>query len=143
MSHNYKFVSYVFIENVVKDSAIILCLYYWAWPWVQESVALIPSGEKSNILTVVSLLLAGLISGNFAFTYEKSDLKTIPDRYFAHLMAGFLILSIGLALEIVACTLTMADELYVEPVLVTGVFVFAAILLYDMWDLSRCFLVEP
>jgi hypothetical protein len=91
---------------------------------------------------VIGLILAGSLAGAFAFTYDKTNVKNVFDRYFAHLTTFMLILGIGLSFEIIGWVLTFIPGFNKDPIVITGILVFISILLYDFWDFLRCVIKE-
>lgn len=123
-------------ENLVKNIAtlVIAVLLY---PFLKESLVAIRVEQINDFLLIISMFLVTVCFANFAFTYEKSKMKTKMEKLLAHGTTGVFLLLTALFLE----SIVLAVEV-VYPSLYSLVFIFSALLysavvLFDFWDLLR------
>ena len=89
-----------------------------------------------SLLAAVSILAMIACTGNFAFTYEKVNLRNFGLRFLAHAITGTLMLFIGLSLEMTSVLV----ELLVGKFFIFDlslVVLYIASILYDFWDMNR------
>jgi hypothetical protein len=126
-------------ENVGKN-LVIICLLIPAYFNIQASLTNSPlTADKSvlgSLLVAVSILAVTACFGNFAFTYEKVRHSSAGSRWLAHSTTGFLMLLIGLSLEMtsVLTKLLIGNFLVFDLSLLI---LYVASVLYDFWDLQR------
>jgi len=82
----------------------------------------------------VSIVAVIACFGNFAFTYEKVNIKKKDQRYLAHLTTGLLMLIIGISLifSTILISTIMGPFILVN---ITFALLYLACVLYDFWDL--------
>jgi len=126
----------LFKENIIKNILVIffsiLFFFLFAKPILQINVS-----QINDFLLTVSILLVTVCFANFAFTYEKSKIKTFKQRLFPHTTTFVFMLLLALLLG----SLVMAVGA-VYPTLKEVIFIFSFLLyfgtvLYDFWDVSR------
>ena len=126
----------IMIECIIKDIFIIvllLCLF----PSIHRQMNYLHFDIKGDILATLGLLLAGSVAGNFAFSYQKTKISSIIDRYLGHFTTFFLIFGIGLLIEITLSVINITPGYYYDPVVLSALIVFISIILYDIWDVFR------
>lgn len=127
-----------FIENIIKN-IILVVLLILIYPEVQNSLNTANFIDKSaagSILTAIGLVSVIACFGNFAFTYEKVENKKFRARLFAHVTTGFLMLVIGLTLEMTS--VIVKNMISVFPIFdISLLLLYIASVLYDFWDLER------
>ena len=123
-------------ESLIKNVLIIGGLWF-ILPHIQFALKSIPVNHEGNILSMIGLLLAGSVAGRFAFSYEKTNIFAWIDRFFGHLTTFLLTFGIGLMLEIAVAVLGLRPGLYLFPISMAAITVFAAIILCDFWDVLR------
>lgn len=129
----------IYLENAAKNILLVFALLI-IHPVIQNS--LLSSGisqDKAivgNLLVAVSILAVTACFGNFAFTYEKVNIKNPLDRLLAHATTGLLMLLIGLSLEMTSILARFLLDGFVIFDLSLAI-LYAASVLYDFWDLKK------
>ncbi|MAF25969.1 hypothetical protein CL634_10425 [bacterium] len=125
--------------NLIKNIVLIGILFFSYTP-IKASIINSginnSKGDVGDLLVVVSIIAVIASFGNFAFTYEKVNMKKPGQRIIAHFTTGILMLIIGLSLEL---------TLFFTNLIVTNIWAFTLSLhllyigsvLYDYWDLFR------
>ena len=62
-------------DNIIKNIAIIVIAVF-LYPVISNSLAQIKLEQTNDFLLIISMLLVTVCFANFAFTYERSKLKT-------------------------------------------------------------------
>lgn len=126
------------LENIIKNIVILLLLVpaYIHIQSIFSPAAFLDKSVLGSVLVAVSILSVAACFGNFAFTYERVKQKETASRLLAHLTTGFLMLLIGLSLEMTSAImgLLMGKFLIFDVSLVV---LYLASVLYDFWDLKR------
>ena len=74
---------------------------------------------------------------NFAFTYERSDFKSLGARWLSHLATGIFMLLI-LLLLVSICIISNTVYPSLNPLMVVfSALLYLGVLLYDFWDFLR------
>lgn len=129
----------IFWENALKNIVIVLILipsYIETQRFFAHSPINNDKAALGSFLIAVSILAVTACFGNFAFTYEKVKHASIKHRLLAHLTTMFLMLLIGLSLEMTA----VVSHLLIGNFFVFNISLFIlyiASVLYDFWDLYR------
>lgn len=121
------------VENAVKNTIVLVVLCV-AFPYVQGTLQDVPQKFQANVLIAVGLLLGGSVAGNFAFTYDKTNIESHADRYFGHVTTLLLTFSIGLMLEITVCAMAITPGSFNTCIRFAAAAVFASIIVFDFWD---------
>ncbi len=129
----------VFLENLIKNILVFLLLipsYIYSRTFLFSLPATSDKSVLGSLLVAVSILAVIACFGNFAFTYEKINLKDYGFRFLAHTITGILMLLIGLSLEMTSVLV----ELLVGRFFIFDlslVVLYIASILYDFWDMNR------
>lgn len=129
--------SRLLLENSIK-TVLMLAVLVLADSWIRDSITKLPANQQGNVLTALGLLLAGCVAGTFAFSYERTNLDSLVDRYLGHATTFTLNLAIGLLLQITVYALGITPGFFNDPIVGTALLVYLSIVLYDFWDLLRC-----
>lgn len=126
-------------NNLLKNIGILVILFASYAPIYTEIAQSSLAGDKAglgSLLVAVSLLSVAACFGNFAFTYEKVNLKKQDSQLIAHVTTGLLMLLIGLSLEMtsVVVRLLMGNFVIFDMSLLL---LYIASIFYDFWDLHR------
>lgn len=128
----------IILENTAKNIvlALILIFSYFEIEKFFQELPVTDNSVLGSVLVAVSILAVTACFGNFAFTYEKIDHRSLDLRILAHFTTGFLMLLIGLSLEMtsVIAKLLIGDFLIFDLSLVL---LYLSSILYDFWDLRR------
>jgi hypothetical protein len=88
-------------ENITKNVLLIILLILSYFPIKQHLIGSSLLADKvvaGNLLLAVSIFIVIACFGNFAFTYEKINIRNNFERYFAHFLTGLLVFIIGINL---------------------------------------------
>ncbi|MFH1089427.1 MAG: hypothetical protein V1716_03320 [Candidatus Uhrbacteria bacterium] len=123
-------------ENIIKNVLVIIfsILFFIIFA---KPILEINASQINDFLLTVSILLVTVCFANFAFTYEKSKVKTFNQRLFPHATTFVFMFLLALLLG----SLVMAVGA-VYPTLKEVIFIFSFLLyfgtvLYDFWDVLR------
>ena len=129
----------VVIENITKNILVIIALI----PAFQSSrLFLISSPIASDkqalgsLLTAITILAMIACAGNYAFTYEKVNLRNVMSRFLAHATTGLLMLLLGLSLGMTSVLVELLTGKF-AIFDISLVVLYLTSVLYDFWDLMR------
>ena len=129
----------VVIENITKNILVIIALI----PTFQSSrLFLISSPIASDkqalgsLLTAITILAMIACAGNYAFTYEKVNLRNVMSRFLAHATTGLLMLLLGLSLGMTSVLVELLTGKF-AIFDISLVVLYLTSVLYDFWDLMR------
>ena len=129
----------VVIENITKNILVIIALI----PAFQSSrLFLISSPIASDkqalgsLLTAITILAMIACAGNYAFTYEKVNLRNVMSRFLAHATTGLLMLLLGLSLGMTSVLVELLTGKFAIFDISLAVLYLTSVL-YDFWDLMR------
>lgn len=124
-------------ENVVKNIVVIVAIYYSAH-YVEEFFKDIDLAVLPDLLLATSVLAVAAMFGFFSLSYADLNISKPFDRFLIHLTTAMLMFPIGMMFLIVQMALRI--ELGRQPVFldVTIWLVYAAIVLWDFWNVHRC-----
>jgi len=125
----------LYIIEVVLLDVLLVLLTVILTGWLRSVVQSFPLETRGDTLAMIGLILAGSLAANFSITYNGSKLESIVQRYFAHATKFFLQLSIALNLEMALSALE--PGIYVDGLFLVGLLLYAAILLFNIWDVLR------
>ena len=130
-----KITSNILIENIAKNAILIVILLLAYFP-IKEFFLAIDDAYLGDVLLTVSILIVTACFGNFAFTYEKIESIRFSHRIIAHLTTGFLMLSIGLLLEIVQVLISreIGSFWLLE---ISILLIYVGTVGFDFWDVLR------
>lgn len=123
-------------ENIIKNIVILgigVSLYF---P-MGGALAQIRVEQINDFLLLISMLLVTVCFANFAFTYEKSNLRTNVGRILAHFATGVFMLLIALLLESITLAVQVVYPSLHTMILGFSVLIYVGVILYDFWDLLR------
>ena len=126
-------------ENLIKNLILIVLLIYLYFPiqnYLLNSNLVSDKASAGSIIVATSIIAVTACFGNFAFTYEKIDVKKASHRYLAHFTTGLLMLVIGISLifTTILVSFVMGRFILVD---VTFLLLYVACVGYDLWDLLR------
>lgn len=121
--------------NIIKN-IVVLIIAGLAYPFIANALP-IKSDQMGNFLLIISMLLVTVCFANFAFTYEKTQLKTSSGKLFAHCTTGLFMLLTVLLLESIVLTTNIVYPSFHIIILVFSILLYIGIILYDFWDLMR------
>ncbi len=125
----------VLIENLVKN-AILIVILLLAYIPIKEFFLEIDDAYLGDVLLTVSILIVTACFGNFAFSYERIEGEKFSHRIIAHLTTGFLMLSIGLLLEIVQVLISREiGSFWIFEISI--LLIYAGTVGFDFWDVLR------
>ncbi len=126
-------------ENLIKNVILIILLiiiYFPTQNYLLNSNLVADKALAGDILVAASIIAVIGCFGNFAFTYEKINVKKTSQRFLAHFTTGLLMLAIGISLIFTAILISfiMGHFILVDIVLLL---LYVACIGYDFWDLLR------
>ncbi len=124
------------VENIIKNILIIVIALLCINP-ITKFLSSVDPKSYDSILLFANLILVAALFGNFSFSYEKSKLNKIFDRYLGHITTGFLMLSTALLFEISFITLSLKINVFYPLFALVPIFIYISIIGYDFWDLRR------
>ncbi len=126
----------IVLENIIKNAVLIILLFFSYGP-LKKAVMQVAPGNLDSVIIFSSMALVAALFGNFAFTYEFSNVKSKYERLLAHATTFLLMLAVGLLLEMSTIYISIkAPSLFVISTLIL-IIIYAATALYDFWDLFR------
>jgi hypothetical protein len=128
-------ISYV-KENVVKNVFVIIIVVILQ-PVISSSLAQIKSDQINDFLLIISMLLVTVCFANFAFTYEKSDLRTNAGNLLAHFATGVFMLLAAILLESLTLSVKIVYPAFYGVIFIFSALTYLGIVLYDFWDVMR------
>jgi hypothetical protein len=126
-------------DNVIKNliiSFILALSYNPISETITSSPIAIDKASLGSLLVAISILSVTACFGNFAFTYEKVQFKSMESRIVAHITTGLLMLLIGLTLEMTSVTIWLLMGNFFVFNLSLFILYIASVF-YDFWDLQR------
>ncbi|MBI2126751.1 MAG: hypothetical protein HYU02_05500 [Thaumarchaeota archaeon] len=124
------------IENISKNIVLIILLALLFKP-LQNVLSEASLADAGSILSFASLTLVAALFGNFAFTYEFSNVKNKAERLLAHSTTFLLMLAVGLLLETSTIVISIRVNSLLPLATLISAIVYSASVLYDFWDLLR------
>ena len=123
-------------ENIVKNF-FVLIVAGAMYPFIASSFAQIRYEQMNDILLTISLLLVTVCFGNFAFTYEKSQMRSQIGKYISHGATFIFALLIAMLLEsLILAFRAVYPSLYIF-ILICSILLYVGVILYDFWDYYR------
>ncbi len=126
-------------ENILKNLTVAILLVASYLPiekYVLSSNLVHDMDAAGSIIVVTSIIAVTACFGNFAFTYEKIELKRPLERYLAHITTGISMLVIGVSLAFTeVLTVLLMGRFYLLDVVL--VLLYLAVAGYDFWDLLK------
>ena len=123
-------------DNIIKNIAIIVIAVF-LYPVISNSLAQIKLEQTNDFLLIISMLLVTVCFANFAFTYERSKLKTKAGKLLAHSATGVFMLLTALLLESMILTVKVVYPSFHALIFGFSLLLYVGIILYDFWDLMR------
>ena len=123
-------------DNILKNILILIAAFF-LYPVIVKSLSSIKFEQTNDFLLVISMLLVTVCFANFAFTYEKSKLRTVAGRMLAHSVTGVFILLTALLLESMIVAVKIVYPSFHTLIFLFSVILYVGIILYDFWDLMR------
>ncbi|GEM_PF-632975 len=124
------------IENISKNIVLIILLALLFTP-IKNVLSEASLADADSILSFASLTLVAALFGNFAFTYEFSNIKNKAERLLAHSTTFLLMLAVGLLLETSTIVLSIRVNSLLPLATLISALIYSATVLYDFWDLLR------
>ena len=107
------------------------------WPIISNSLGQIQIDQANNFLLTISMLLVTVCFANFAFTYEKSTLKSVAGRLLSHFAVGIFMLLLALFLESIVITMSFIYPSFYFMISFFAILLYIGVVLYDFWDILR------
>ena len=114
-----------------------MILAVFMWPIIFNSLEQIQSNQANNFLLTISMLLVTVCFANFAFTYEKSKLKSRAGRMLSHFAVGIFMLLLALFLESIVMVMGAIYPFFHSIIFGFAILLYVGVVLYDFWDILR------
>lgn len=125
-----------FKTHLIKNALVIIIAIIF-WPVISQALSQIKFEQANDFLLILSMLLMVASFANFAFTYEKSKLKTKTGRFLSYISTFIFMLLTALLLEsMILAVKTVYPSFYIM-IFGFAIFLYIGIVLYDFWDLFR------
>jgi len=122
------------VEIIVKDLVVLALLFKPFAPWTWNSLQELPKTLQGSVLSMMGFLMTAGIVGAFGLSYSRMKLSSIAERSIAHLTKALLFLAVGILIMIALGAMGITPGFYNDPIAMASLFVFAALLLYDLGD---------
>ena len=106
-------------------------------PTISDALTQIKAEQMNDFLLMISMLLVTVSFANFAFTYEKSKLKTISGRLLSYTATGIFMLLTALLLESIMLAVQVVYPFFYPLILWFSLLLYLGIIFYDVWDIAR------
>lgn len=126
----------IFLENIIKNG-ILLVTCVLCYPLIKNSLLDVPTADVTDILTIITVMLVFGASVNFAFSYEKVNIKSSWQRFMGHITTFVAMMIIVLVIESIMILVQIAFPVISPLLSIIGALSILCILLYDFWDLFR------
>ena len=126
-------------ENLIKNVLLIIIfiiLYFPINSYLMNSIIATDKSLAGDVIIVISLVSVIACFGNFAFSYEKINQVSAPQRLLGHFTTGILMLVIGITLIFLALLVSIIVE-HSIIIDLTLVILYLGCVGYDFWDLFR------
>ncbi|MBN1157230.1 hypothetical protein JXA85_06410 [Candidatus Woesearchaeota archaeon] len=131
------------IKEYIMKNIVLLALLLFSYFTIGSYLSSINlASDKTlsgSVLVAMSIIAVIACFGNFAFTYEKINIKIPFHRYLAHFTTGLLTLVIGVSLIFTSILLSFIIGRFIL-LDVLFILLYAACVGYDLWDIMR---IEP
>ena len=124
-------------ENMVKNVAIVV-IAALLYPVISDSLSVIKYEQTNDFLLIISMLLVTVCFACFAFTYEKSDLRTTNGKLFSYSTTFIFMLLILLLLESIVLTVKIVYPFFYAMIFWFATLLYVGVVLYDFHDILRC-----
>jgi len=123
-------------QNIIKN-VIVLIIAVFMWPILSNSLIQIQPEQANNFLLTISTLLVTVCFANFAFTYEKSKLKSKLGNLLSHFAVGIFMLLLALFLESIVMVMGAMYPFFHIMIFSFSILLYIGVVLYDFWDILR------
>ncbi len=123
-------------DNLVKNILAIIIAAI-AYPYLSDTLAIIQVSDMGNFLLIISILLVTVCFPLFAFTYEKSKLQSLGQRFLSHGATFIFILLAAFLLESMVLVVKFIYPPLYGIILLFSILLYVGIVFYDFWDLMR------
>ena len=124
-------------ENLIKNIILAVIIILLIFPISNFLInANLDKALAGDVLVAVSVIAVIACFGNFAFTYEKINLKNTLQRYMAHFVTGLLMFVVGVSLIFTAILIKFLIGHFIL-IDISLILLYLACVGYDFWDLLR------
>jgi len=127
---------YYLKENLLKNFLIILIALAF-YPVLSHALVPIQLDQMNDFLLIISILLVAVCFANFAFTYEKSNLKSRAQKTLSYVSTFVFMLLLALLLESIVLAVKIVYPSFYVIIFGFAMLLYIGIVLYDFWDLLR------
>lgn len=126
----------ILLENIIKNG-ILLTTCLICYPLIRNTLLQIPTASVTDLLTTITIMLVFGAAVNFAFSYEKVNIKNTWQRFVGHVTTFVAMMILLLVIESIIILVQISIPFAYPLVTVIGLLSIICILLYDFWDLFR------
>jgi len=123
-------------KHLIKNVLIIFIAIVF-YPVISRSLNQIKIEQMNDFLLILSILLMISSFANFAFTYEKSKLKTKSGSILSYYSTFVFMLLTALLLESMVLAVKVVYPSFYVMIFEFAILLYIGIILYDFWDLFR------
>lgn len=130
----YSLSKHIYLEVATKNILIIAIFLIALLPQISYEFEILKKSQQAGVLSMLGFLMTGGIIGAFELSYAKTNLKSKLQRYLAHTTKFLLYLATAILVWIGYKTMTITDAFYNDWILVAGLLILSALLVFDIWD---------
>ncbi|MBI4994879.1 hypothetical protein HZC21_04535 [Candidatus Peregrinibacteria bacterium] len=123
-------------KHLIKNALVIVIAGIF-WPAISQALSQIKVEQTNDFLLILSMFLMVISFANFAFTYEKSKLKTKSGSFLSYTSTFIFILLTALLLESLVLAVKIVYPSFYIMIFGFAILLYIGIVLYDFWDLFR------
>ncbi|MEK7171528.1 MAG: hypothetical protein AAB739_01335 [Patescibacteria group bacterium] len=123
-------------KHLIKNVLIVFITIIF-YPVISRSLNQIKIEQMNDFLLILSILLMISSFANFAFTYEKSKLKTKSGSILSYYSTFVFMLLTALLLESMVLAVKVVYPSFYVMIFEFAILLYIGIILYDFWDLFR------
>jgi len=125
------------VRETILKNLIVVVLTFLFFPILKSKLTVISPDSIGDFLLIVSIFLVTVSFPNFAFTYEKVNLKSFGSVLLAHTTTFLFLLLTALLLAVMVIAIGIVYPALYSMATTFAVVLYLSIVLYDFWDLYR------
>ncbi len=124
----------VLFEVAIKNSILLGVFILFCIPKISYEFELLEMNQQSGVLSILGFLMAGGIIGAFELSYTRTNMKSVLQRYLAHISKFLLYLATCILVWIGYKTIAITGAFYNDWILIASLLILSALFIFDMWD---------
>ena len=126
----------VLLEVIIKNASLLAVFLLLCVPQISYEFEVLDLKQQSGVLSILGFLMAGGIIGTFELSYTRTNLKSVVQRYLAHLSKFLLYLATCILVWIGYKTMAITGEFYNDWILIASLLILSALFIFDLWDFA-------